>query len=213
MPYFLWAIAAIASVTACASHAATDAPEPFSASIQDAGARALPQCSALGRAIPRDSLATYAGKTGSEDVMVRLSRTVPGGLTSIEGDANDPLVLQMADTSRANDVRGALVATFGTDQPSFVPRVRAATTKQVAFSAADLVDWMDYVSGRLFTEDARRAGITSAGIGVDFHRVRIDIYTPHESDRAWVESTLGAAQIPCGLVQTELRDQATMKRP
>ena len=166
--------------------------------------RPLPRCAATTRPVPRDTFPVYGGPRPPEYLTIRVSRKTPGGLTSIEGGPTARLVLQMVDTSQADTARAALSAAFAAEgDPAFAARVRDAAVRPVAFSAADLVDWHAYISGLLFNE-ASRDRVTISGIGVDFHRAYVVVAVPGEAERTWVEARLAHANLPCGLVQTEL---------
>jgi hypothetical protein len=161
------------------------------------------------RALPRDSIRPFGdGRQPPEDVQLRVSRTVPGSLTSVTVyDPSERSVLQMVDTTRADTVRTALLAALAAE-PSrvnewFADRVRAAELRQAAFSYADLVDWNTYLS-RLLFDGAARDGIPISAVGVNLHSVHIEVMVPTEADRARLESWLARADIPCGLVETEL---------
>jgi hypothetical protein len=166
--------------------------------------RPLPQCTASARPVPRDSFPPYGGPRPPENLTLRVSRGTPAGLTSFEGGPTGRLVLQMVDTMQADTVRAALAAAFVADgYPAFAVRIRAAALRPVAFSAADLVDWHTFLSALLFNETGRE-GVPISGVGGDFHRVRVVVEVPTETARTWVEARLARADVPCGLVQTEI---------
>ena len=166
--------------------------------------RALPQCAAVARPVPRDSFPPYGGPRPPEDLALRVSRVVPGGFTSFEAQPTGPVVLRMADTARADTVRAALAVAFAARGDSaFAARIRDARVRQVAFSLADLVDWKTYLSGLLFNE-AGRGGVAVSMVGVDFHRGHVAVYVPGEAERARVEARLARGDLPCGLVETRI---------
>ena len=167
-------------------------------------ARPLSQCETAARSLPRDSIPTFGVPESAGNLPLHISRTVPGGFTSFEGDADAPFVLQMVDTTRADTVRRALIAAFAADgYDKLASRVPSAAVRQVAFSAADVADWQAYLTKRLYGE-AAQDGMTLSGIGADIHRVRVVIAVPSETQRAWVEGRLARAALPCGLVETEI---------
>lgn len=135
--------------------------------------------------------------------MVRLSRSAPGGFTSLEGGPDGRIVLQMVDTAQADTVRAVLAAAFVDSNRTFAGRLREAELRPVGFSAADLSDWKAYLSPLLFDE-AHRAGVTVSAVGADYHTAHVVVWVPGEAERAWVEARLARAAVPCGLVQTEL---------
>ena len=166
--------------------------------------RPLPRCSASAHSVPRDSVPEYQGTRPPESLEVRVSRSVPGGLTSYEGGPTGRLVVQMVDTAQADTVRSALADAFNRQgNPAFAERIRNANVRPVAFSAADVADWHTYLTTLLYN-DAAHEHVAISGVGADFHNVRVVIAVPTQTQRAWVEGRLARANIPCGLVQTEI---------
>lgn len=168
--------------------------------------KALAQCVASAQPEPPTSVVPVRVRS-NEDVVLSVSRDVPGGLTSFEAEATGPAVLQMVDPMYADTVRAALIAASGADASpggsAFVARVRGAEVRRVAFSRANLDDWRAYV-GRVLWNDAKRNGVSISTIGTNARDVRIDVTVVSEADRAWVERRLAREPIPCGLIQIAL---------
>lgn len=172
----------------------------------------LAQCESTVRSIPRDSVPTFGVRHPPEILPVRISRSVPGGFTWLEGDTLGPLVLEMVDTTRADTIRSALAAAFTADgYLKLAARVPSAVLRHAAFSAADLVDWQAYLTKRLYAEAAHDS-MALSGIGADFHNARVVIAVPSERQLGWVQGRLAKAAIPCGLVELEIEGSASADR-
>ena len=139
--------------------------------------------------------------------MLRVSRSVPGGFTTVVVYETGRSELKMVDTTHVDTVRRALLAALAADTSNlykwFAERVRTAEIQQVTFSRVDLFDWKSYLT-TLVWSDRRREALAVSGIGVDFRLGRIRLTVPSEIERARLEAALADAEIPCGLVETEL---------
>lgn len=167
--------------------------------------RALVACVSETREPPRDSVLVRS----TEDAFVALSRSVEGGFTAISGEGYGPLTIAMVDTSRAAGVRRALaslLASAAGDSAATIPaRLATATLRPVPWSLAQLTDWNSYLAAILLPA-AFRSRVALVGVGIDTFQARVVVFYEDDRARAWIESTLSAARIPCGLV--ELRRSA-----
>ena len=159
----------------------------------------LAHCVTTVRTLPTDSIVWIpALRRPPEHLTLRLSRTVPGGLTSIDQGSDGRPLLLMADTTKADSLRAALAAEFlSTGQKDYADALRTASVRQVAFSYANLTDWMNYLAIRLLRVNAVPAVV---GVGANIYGVHVDVDVASESDRSALEVWAESANVPCGLV-------------
>ena len=113
----------------------------------------------------------------------------------------------MVDTAKGDTVRAALVAGLSPDSRK-AAMARDAELRAVSFSYAELVDWSRYFS-RLLYGSGNDKRVSISGIGVDPHRVNVEIAVRSEADRERLETWLSRADIPCGLVVTSVGEPAS----
>ena len=134
----------------------------------------------------------------AESRMLRLSRTVPGGLLSIDQTADGRPLILMTDSTKADTLRAALAATFMADpQSGSASDIRTAVIRQVRFSYAGLVDWSNYLAAMLFSG---KAGASVSGVGVNTRDMYVEVDVRSEADLVALESWATSASLPCGLV-------------
>jgi hypothetical protein len=113
----------------------------------------------------------------------------------------------MADTTRADTVRAALIAEFTSAGDSeWAEAIRTAPIRQVPFSYAYLVDWYNYLTRVLL---GRGVGASVSGVGTDPHRGRVQVDVRTEGDRSKLEAWAARAEVPCGLVESRVTGPAT----
>lgn len=199
---------------AVATWQCTPAPAPTAslAVVATRDAPPLAACVAARRAVPIDSLGPVTVAEAGD--FLRISRTVPGGLTSLEVAADSTWVLQLADTTASAAVRAALLSALSqgaTAPPREVvhAKLAAAQLRQVAWSLAELHDWSRYLLRRLMPA-AGTAQVALIGGGVSTVRARVVIDVEGAAARQWVEQQLATARIPCGLVEFDDRTADAM---
>lgn len=144
--------------------------------------------------------------TGVRAQFVAISRTVVGGFAGLRNRPGQMAIL-LADTSRAADVRAALLEIVRSDQralPSTADLVARAPAIQVKWTLAELYDWLWHLEGALVpTLQTFGAAYTSSGVDDAANRVFFD--AQDSSTHAGLLRALESLSLPCELVTSQVR--------
>jgi hypothetical protein len=154
----------------------------------------LISCVQEARQLPSDSVWRSAG---AESALLAISRSVPGGLTSLERESDSSLTLQLKDSTRVSVVRDAVFSVYArqmtdTERALFARQLAASHTRQVSWSYAELVDWSSYLMGILSGAPGHGAA-GFLGTGADVHHDRVVVAVTNEIGPAWVNEVLSRA--------------------
>jgi len=163
-------------------------------------------CEMPGRSVPRDSIGLAPHDGSASDPLVLLSRSAPGGFSSMEYDSTGGLTLRLVDTSHVTAVRAALLGAYAPGRSSdwqerFARDLAGARVAVARWSLADLTDWFHYLQRRMFAA-APAAGMSVVGAGLNPRREVISFVLPSAQARVWAERVLADLHLPCGLVET-----------